>query len=413
MAPPHPPSSTATLVARYASRFNPVYAAEHGVTSPLGAWLLLALVAPAAAGAHRADLEHALGCGADEARQRAAALLSSDHPAVRSAAAVWARERFLDERFHRFAGDLPGVVARGPIPVQQQADAWAGEHTAGMIESFPLAVAPDTALLLATALATDVSWVRPFTVAPAARLGGEFGARVSTTLVAVDGHVQMLAATDAAGVVAVHAAAASAGLTVVSVIAEPSVPAGAVHAAAHEVGVRLAAGDHTMRISLFDLPLGDGHAWKLDETVEDGAGTGDVESCSTAIPAWDATSSHRVLAAPGFGALCATLDTFLRPEYRPGQYDALQVAVASFSRVGFRAAAITAVSTRAGAMPLRSRVRHRRADIRFNRPYAVVAIATSPSDGRGRGRGGPPAPWLGLPVFSAWVAAPSDAGTAH
>ena len=42
---------TATLVARYAERFNAAFAdGVHAVTSPLGAWLLLALVAPAAEG---------------------------------------------------------------------------------------------------------------------------------------------------------------------------------------------------------------------------------------------------------------------------------------------------------------------------------------------------------------------------
>jgi len=42
---------TATLVARYAERFNAAFAnGEHAVASPLGAWLLLALVAPAADG---------------------------------------------------------------------------------------------------------------------------------------------------------------------------------------------------------------------------------------------------------------------------------------------------------------------------------------------------------------------------
>ena len=66
---------TATLIARYAERFNAAFAdGVHAVTSPLGAWLLLALVAPAADGDARARLEEVLGTTADDAFARATEL---------------------------------------------------------------------------------------------------------------------------------------------------------------------------------------------------------------------------------------------------------------------------------------------------------------------------------------------------
>jgi hypothetical protein len=37
--------------------------------------------------------------------------------------------------------------------------------------------------------------------------------------------------------------------------------------------------------------------------------------------------------------------------------------------------------------------------LRFGPPYAVVAVTTDPAGG----------PWHGVPVFSAWVARPTDA----
>jgi hypothetical protein len=46
----------AGLVARYARRFHAVIGWRHHVASPLGAWLLLALCAPAASGAQRREL---------------------------------------------------------------------------------------------------------------------------------------------------------------------------------------------------------------------------------------------------------------------------------------------------------------------------------------------------------------------
>ena len=48
-------------------------------------------------------------------------------------------------------------------------------------------------------------------------------------------------------------------------------------------------------------------------------------------------------------------------------------------------------------MSFRPPGRRREAELRFDRPYAVVATAT--------GAG----PWAGLPVFSAWVAEPAEA----
>jgi hypothetical protein len=46
----------------------------------------------------------------------------------------------------------------------------------------------------------------------------------------------------------------------------------------------------------------------------------------------------------------------------------------------------------------------RTAELRFGQPFAVVAAAT--------GQDNPPghSPWHGLPVFSAWITQPEDAG---
>jgi hypothetical protein len=88
---------TATLIARYAERFNAAFAdGEHAVTSPLGAWLLLAFVAPAAeGGASRRRVEEVLGTSAEDAFARASDLLATPHPAVGLASGLWARRELL------------------------------------------------------------------------------------------------------------------------------------------------------------------------------------------------------------------------------------------------------------------------------------------------------------------------------
>ena len=174
---------TATLIARYAERFNAEFAdGEHAVTSPLGAWLLLALVAPAAEGDVRARLEDGLGTTAEDARERATVLLATPHPAVGLASGLWARRELLTTAYDRFADSLPEVVARGGVPTQPELDEWANRHSFGLIEHFPMEIREDTAIVLADALATDVEWDEPFEVVPSEDFRSEWGSRVARAL---------------------------------------------------------------------------------------------------------------------------------------------------------------------------------------------------------------------------------------
>ena len=87
-------------------------------------------------------------------------------------------------------------------------DAWARDHTYGLIERFPLTVTPETVVMLATALATKVSWRLPFDAVPAAELGpGPWAGSVHRCCARrTYGHRQFIASTEAAGDVAVHTA---------------------------------------------------------------------------------------------------------------------------------------------------------------------------------------------------------------
>ena len=80
-----------SLIARYARTLGDVIGDGHHVSSPLGAWLLLALCAPAAQGQDAAKLAAAvLGAEPGPAAALAASeLLSEPHPLVAAAAAVW------------------------------------------------------------------------------------------------------------------------------------------------------------------------------------------------------------------------------------------------------------------------------------------------------------------------------------
>jgi hypothetical protein len=231
--------------------------------------------------------------------------------------------------------------------------------------------------------------------------------RVRHALRTPDGwaHEQFVAATGRAGDVAVHRARASEGLTVTSVLADPGVPAAEVLAAAYE----LAGPGPADRRSLFDLPLGEGPLGTVTERpARTTAADGREERCAAVLPAWSASSEHDLARADlGFPAAAAVVADALRRAGLPaGPSQARQSAVARYTRVGFEAAAVTAMAVLTGAPVPRDGLL-REAVLRFGHPYAVVATATG--DGAEPGAG---AAWRGLPVFSAWVTRPDEADQA-
>lgn len=403
----------ARCVADYAARLHRAAGDRHHVASALGAWLVLALAAPASSGPDRERLTEVLGCDADAAARYAAGLLDHPHPVVASAAAVWTRAGAApDDHFRAWRDALPAAVSRGDLPDQAALDAWARDHTFGLIDRFPL----DTGnawLVLASALATKVSWEMPFTLASASALGA--ASRWPGTLQRVlrtpdpehsRGHRQFIAASPEAGDVAVHAAAAQDGLLVYSVAAAPEVPYLDVLAAAHRIGCADAVGGPAGRRDLRSLPLGDGPTWSLRE--EPARSPADL--CTAVLPAWSAQSDHDLTRPElGFGAAANALTT-------GDEWAAKQAAMARYSRTGFEAAAVTALVGLVAHVPTRT-VR-RVAELRFGHPYAVVAVAVSSADDDGpddaraddaRAAEADASAWSGLPVFSAWVSEPENA----
>jgi hypothetical protein len=365
-------------VARYARRLHALAGDRHHVASPLGAWLLLALCAQASQGRSRESLNVTLGADCGDAAELAAALLRAPHPAVPTAAAVWHRAA-VSETLARWLAWLPPEVQTGPLTTQADLDEWARRHTSGLIREFPLRLEDGTLVLAATVLATRVSWQRPFDVVPAAALGrsSPWASVVSQVLRTPEGpgHEQFVAVTDSVGDVAVHTAAASGGVWVTSVAAAPGVPAADVIDAAYDLATSLAAGRTVVRRS--------------------------QERCTAVLPAWTARSTHD-LSDPGlgFGAAARALAA--------GPWQARQAATAAYSRTGFEAAAVTGVAVAMAMVPPR-RGLVRAAELRFGHPYAVVAVTTDAAGHGAQGRPGAPE-WRGLPVFSAWVAEPGDAG---
>jgi hypothetical protein len=379
--------------------------------------MMVALCAPVAGDQRaRAELADVLGADPVSAAAFAAGLLADPHPLVAAGAGVWVRPAYETPRVRQWRAGLPAVADTGDIPAQQEIDRWAAERTLGLIDQFPLELTPDVACLLASALATRVSWEVPFDVVDAAALGpGRWGTRLRRALRPPRGdprHRQYLARTDRAGIVGVHLAGARGGLLVGSVIAaDRSVPAGDVLAAAEQVvSAEARQSGSVPRLSLSGLPLGDGPVWSIGEEqassiAHDGGEEGE-EQVICVLPAWSALTALDLRGdeALGFAAAARVLAGAL--ELGQWRYEARQVAMARYSAVGFEAAAVTGLAVFTSARAPGSR-RRRVATVRFAHPFAVVAVAFDDRrPGHDRRAG---SVWHALPVFSAWVSEPSDA----
>jgi hypothetical protein len=402
-------------LAAYAERLHAAVGPDHHVVSPLGAWMLVALCAPLTETEARAELAEVLGADPMEAAQFAAELLTQPHPLVAVGAGLWVAPAFTTQVVEQWRDGLPPGMTTGDIPTQEDIDAWANERTLGLIDRFPIRMDPDLVCLLATALATKVSWDVPFVLVDAAALApSPWAASLGRVLQSPrqdPRHRQYVTEKDRAGTVGVHLAGARGGLLVGSVIAaDPEVPPADVLAAAHSIVTSEARTPHSVaRRSLFDLPLGHGAVWTItEEEVETKASDGREEVVTTVLPAWSAETTVD-LDQEGLGLPIAARVIKQALGLTNLTYEAKQAAAARYTAVGFEAAAVTALAMRASKPRTRPGYR-REATLRFGHPYAVVAVAST--DRRVPPRDRVSSPWHGLPVFSAWMSEPAEAETA-
>lgn len=399
------------IICRYSDRFHRSGGNLHRAASPLGAWLLLALSSRAASGGQRGELTDILGVDPGTAASWADRMLQAPHRAVACATAVWARAGRDAECLAPFLASLPSPVARGTgIPPRSELDAWAREHTQGLIPSFPLSPDPRSSLLLANALATKVRWLTPFETTPASELGArsEWSRALDRVLRTSDEkhHVGFIARTAKAGDVAVHSVWSDDDLRVTSVIAPPDIPPRDVLAVAHEIATRLVAGK-VDRLSLYELPLGETSIWRLRQReIPTYRPDERAESYSALLPAWEAHTDHDLLGRElGFEHAAQVLAQIAGLPLE--DVEAKQSAMARYTRLGFEAAAVTAMRVYLGCLPPDTCGVERHVELRFGHPFAVVATTWDQKWNDAAG-GLLPGPWNGVPVFSAWVAAPMD-----
>ena len=360
---------TAGLVTRYATltRDSLVETATATAVSYAGLWLLLAHLGPVASGNQREAIAEALGISCDEAAALAEELLAAPHSTIATALGAWSRAALKTKL----------AVALEAMPDQAGLDRWASDHTRRLINKFPVAVSPETMLIVATALVLQPRWAT------------ELECDDDGVLLLNDG-LQTIVNTQAAGPVAVAKPFSEDGVDVISVIAAPDVSPQDVWRAVDEVVDKLNQGA-LWNGGLRGGELIDGHSWKVRKVTEsfikrDAPDDFDIVWRSH-LPKWSGDTVSALSGAPGVAEIVAALS-----EAAPalaGPFEFIQAATAAYDESGFTAAAITALAVLTGAPHFVERT-IRRVELMFDRPHAVIAIA----------RGGP---WEGVPVFNAWV----------
>lgn len=383
------PAGIVAAANRLTSRWAAALDDRATVASGVCAWPLLALLADAAVGPARAELAAATGVDPGQARQSALDVLAAlaATPGIGAALGLWTRDD-LPLRPGWRAGLPPGTHDRlsgDPGADQPRLDGWASEHTGGLVPRMPVAVDPDTVLVLATALAVEARWRQRFADGFLRWTGpGELHGRLVRAL-----------RRDTPDLTRVYTAAGLTGLLVEGdaeidvhvLLGAPDATAATVLAA----GVGAATGT-VPATDASRLPPGTpGPGLRIDE--REAPMPGDV--CEVEVPRFTVRGSHDLLALPGVFGLESV--TGRDGGYLPGIGDvplyvsqARQDAVATFSAEGFRAAAVTAMGMVAGAaMRLAT---HRVRIVRFtvDRPFGFVAVHRP----------------TGLALVAGWVADP-------
>ena len=367
-------------ISSYSKSFHKEYKNNHHIVSPLGAWMLLALLAQGSN--DETDplppiAKQALGVTVQESGDLLKELISSDHPAVFSALKAWLAPGSLStdgslRNWEQQVKDYCPVDVK--VPTKDELNEWVKDKSLDLIQEFPVDI--DSSWfkgLFATVIATDVQWEEPLKVIQDKELAKHWDAQ--NFLLDGDSEHTFIHRDAEHGLFGVHYAKAQKGLTVYSVISFNDLPENITLEVAHKIG----AGKHN-KVSLSELESNE------FLQIKEVRSSDTRDRYQSILPAWEFSGDHNLSEVPDCGLTAAA--------GRLGEVgDVRQVVVADYSDKGFKAAALTYALVGRAFVPTANTALH--ADLQFIKPYAVVAFATDDNA---------ESIWNNLPVFSGVVA---------
>jgi hypothetical protein len=371
-------TSLIQALTNYATRFHaalPEDDSSNSAASPLGSWMLLASLATSTDFSttpdRKAEIENALGMTVEEAGEHVAEL--RQNKALNYVSQVWYQTQGL--------ADFPVVnewinrntlePAEASIPSQGVLDAWASEHTHGLIKQFPMDVDPDsTMFMMANVIYSKLVWEKAFNPALDETMSEAWNVEevlhsnhlisqfyqvdgkmfISTIVKADNNHEQVRVVLPLYG--DLHDS------TLIN------------------VAYRILAGDDVKELAAVDVADEPGILSRITRFGANG------HKQDTLIPAWEAESTHDLFSSPVFG-YTPLAEAFTAGAEEEWGAQAAQSVVAKFEAKGFEAAAVTAFSVlRSASMPQGMRVV---LDVKYGRKFAFVSTVD------------------GIPVFSGIV----------
>jgi hypothetical protein len=399
VAPLIPNSELADIISNYSHIFHSVFEEslnekENFIASPLGAWLLMAIIAGSNEESYteeeHAEISSILHTSISHAYSLANELLATTHSDIAASVGAWFNQiGLISQDVTTWTNNLKNnnvVEYYDIIPTQNEIDKWTEEKTLGIMKSFPGSITERTQLLIATVLATKISWRTFFNVVPNTLETWD----TQELLQAPQEHYQQLVRASSGELLGIHAATSQdGGLTVLSVVGEDDISLVDLMNEAHKIALDYGVRQEYPSVNPSEIePQGD--FWEVNAAKVTGYNVQEFVYITT-LPAWEAESDHK-LKDPSLqfntivNPLANALDT---PDV-----EIAQAAKAAFNTNGFEAAAVTFAMFASASMPQQQTKIVYTTQINFNKPYVVVAVANHQPNQK---------VWKGIPVFSAVV----------
>lgn len=368
----------------------------NAIFSPLGIWLLVALVAPLVAEeeSHTVELSELLGMPLSQAHATAIdiILMTTEHNEFFAGVALWYQENYVDiNTIMSYRKKLPknDKINFRTTPSQKYADSWARTTSREILDSFPIEIngtgdAP-IAICLSNLIGCELQWKTSLEKSHDTNIllpnGWQNNTRPAPDCVLKDSTVGKdnenssygFYRTKPAGVVFAHSIESQDDFKVYSIIAENDTTLmNAVLCGGIDIinGVAQPISPSFFKRKTSDL------SWTVQEN---GKQKNDFE---VYLPFWEATqedNNYKELedeTSLGLPLIAEGFKSLVKPELRAGsEITCGQVAKAEYTDSGFKAAALSYAALRLGSVMTLSEpppTNGCRTTIIYDRPYAVI-----------------------------------------
>ena len=345
------------------------------VFSPVGVWPVLAILADAATDDVKADLEEALCFKETRERDLSDAALRTlefldKNELLDAAVAVWVSKKLgvKEEWLGRLPEASRGLLTKTPRD-KAVLDQWARAHTRDIFTSFPATIEKIDDMVLASAIALNMRWPKPFHLAE--------GGRLKTSMRGLDiiRTTEGITTVRIRGIKTQRSWGPSPSVDCFLVIGEPDAVAAEVLSRGHALVRKYGTLPTTYKEAL------EMSGPSLTRRVRENHRKADNEEpfISISTRGFKVEAKHDLLRNGVFGLERASSQASERSEHFPGITDsplwvngASQSALARFHSEGFSAAAITTFSGKGAARPRPGRALF--LDINIDRPFGFLCI---------------------------------------